>query len=75
MAGENLIRSLVGWRCTLAVVLAGTVVSAHCDILAEAHLSIPAPGCSDTPALARSDIVGEGCSYIVAEVHGPKEGA
>lgn len=69
VVGERLIRSLVGWHCRPAGAPAGIAVEEHSGILDEAHLSIPAPGCSDTPALARSDIVGEGCSYIVAEGH------
>ena len=67
LVGEDLIRSLVGWHCTPVGAPAGTAVLAHSDILAEAHLSIPVPECSDTPVWARSDIVGGGRSDIVGE--------
>ena len=67
--GEHLIRSLVGWHCRPAEALAGTAVEVHFGILDEAHLSIPALECSDTPASARSGIVGGERSCIVAEGH------
>ena len=69
VVGEHLIRSLVGWHCRPAGEPAGTAVEVHSDILAEEHLSTPAPECSDTPALARSGIVGGERSDIVAEGH------